>query len=111
MIGLDYNHDGVIDVLVMEGEDGNIYRVADATGDDGLDTIYRYDALNGELTAVARLNHSVVLSNDQFNQALEESMSKEVVDSILEPDASAPTTPNATNENTDDDEQDDDVIT
>ena len=44
VIGLDYNHDGVIDVLVMEGEDGNIYRVADATGDDGLDTIYRYDA-------------------------------------------------------------------
>lgn len=107
VIGLDYNHDGVIDVLVMEGEDGNIYRVADATGDDGLDTIYRYDALDGELTAVARLDHSVVLSNDQFSQALEESMSKEVVDSILEPDVSASTSPEAVNETMDDEDADD----
>ncbi len=109
VIGLDYNHDGVIDVLVMEGEDGNIYRVADATGDDGLDTIYRYDALDGELTAVARLDHSILLSNDQFSQALEESMSKEVVDSILEPDASAPATLDAVNETTDDDDAEDNV--
>jgi hypothetical protein len=110
VIGLDYNHDGVIDVLVMEGEDGNIYKVADATGDDGLDTIYQYDALDGELTAVARLSHSVVLSNDQFSQALEESMSKEVVDSILEPDDSAPATPDAVNETTNDDDDADDNV-
>lgn len=90
VIGLDYNHDGVIDVLVMESNDGNIYKVVDATGDDGLDTVYQYDSLDGELTAVVRLDQPVVLSNDQFSQGLEESMSKEVVDSILEPDASAP---------------------
>ena len=51
VIGLDYNHDGVIDVLVMDSADGHIYKVVDATGDDGLDTVYRYDSLDGELTA------------------------------------------------------------
>ena len=107
VIGLDYNHDGVIDVLVMDSADGHIYKVIDATGDDGLDTVYRYDSLDGELTAVVRLEQSVVLSNDQFSQALEESMSKEVVNSILEPDASAPASPDFTDERTVDDDDDD----
>lgn len=111
VIGLDYNHDGVIDVLVMDSADGHIYRVVDATGNDGLDTIYQYDSQDGELTAVSLLDQSIVLSNDQFSQALEESMSREVVDSILEPDASATTSPEFTNESTiddDDDHSDDD---
>ena len=106
VIGLDHNHDGVIDVLVMDSADGHIYKVIDATGDDGLDTVYRYDSLDGELTAVVRLEQSVVVSNDQFSQALEESMSKEVVNSILEPDVLAPTSPNFTDEGTVDDDSD-----
>ena len=111
VIGLDYNHDGVIDVLVMDSADGHIYKVVDATGDDGLDTVYRYDSVDGELTAVVRLDQSIVLSNDQFSQALEESMSKEVVDSILEPDTSTTISPEFTNESAvddDDDHSDDD---
>lgn len=93
VMGLDYDQDGVIDTLVMDGSDGQTYRVVDATGDQGLDTVYRYDSLNGELTAAVRLDHPVVLSNDDFSQGLEASMSKEVVDSILEPDASSSTVP------------------
>lgn len=86
VMGLDFDHDGVIDTVVLEGNDGNVYRVVDAQGDDGLDTIFRYDAFTDQLMAVERLDHSVVLSVDQFNQGLEESMSKEIVDSILETD-------------------------
>ena len=90
VMGLDYNHDGVIDVLVMDGADGQTYRVVDAAGDDGLDTIYQYDSLTGQLTGAVLLDQSVVLSNDQFSEGLEESMSREVVDSILDPDATEP---------------------
>ncbi|GAB2581732.1 hypothetical protein [Spirosoma areae] len=95
VMGLDFNHDGVIDTLVMDGADGYTYRVVDASGDDGLDTVYRYDSLDGELTGAVRIDHPFVLSNEQFSQGLEASMAKEVVDSILEPDASAaiPTAP------------------
>lgn len=86
VMGLDFDHDGVIDTVVLEGADGNVYRVVDAQGDDGLDTVFRYDALTDELTAVVRLDEPIMLSVDQFDQGLEESMSKEVVDSILESD-------------------------
>lgn len=86
IMGLDFDHDGIIDTVVLEGNDGNVYRVVDAQGDDGLDTIFRYDALTDQLMAVERLDHSIVLSVDQFNQGLEESMSKEIVDSILDSD-------------------------
>ena len=91
VMGLDYDQDGVIDTLVMDGSDGQTYRVVDATGDQGLDTIYRYDSLDGRLTGAVVLDHPVVLSNEDFSQGLEASMSKEVVDSILESDE--PTTP------------------
>lgn len=86
VMGLDFNQDGVIDTLVMDGQDGSTYRVVDAAGDDGLDTVYRYDSLNGELTGVAGLDQPFVLSNDDFSQQLENSMSQEVIDSILEPE-------------------------
>lgn len=92
VMGLDFDQDGVIDTLVMDGADGYTYRIVDASGDDGLDTLYQYDSLDGSLTAAARLEHPVVLSNEQFNQGLEESMSKEIVDSILETDDTVPAT-------------------
>lgn len=90
VMGLDYDHDGVIDVLVMDGADGQTYRVVDTVGDDGLDTIYQYNSLTGQMTGAVLLDHPVVLSNDQFSEGLEESMSREVVDSILNTDATAP---------------------
>ncbi len=93
VMGLDFDRDGVIDTLVMDGPDGQTYRVVDTTGNDGLDTVYRYDSLDGTLTGAVLLNQPFVLSNDDFSQALENTMSREVVDSILEPDASSATTP------------------
>ncbi|GAB3769818.1 hypothetical protein GCM10028818_06600 [Spirosoma horti] len=90
VMGLDFDQDGVIDTIVLDGADGYTYRVVDARGDDGLDTLYRYDSLSGELVEAERIVEPFVLSNDDFNQGLEASMSKEVVDSILEPDADAP---------------------
>ena len=86
VMGLDFDQDGIIDTLVMDGPDGNTYQVVDATGNDGLDTIYRYDSLDGELTGAVRLGQPFILSNDDFSQELENAMSKEVVDSILEPE-------------------------
>ncbi|QHV94029.1 hypothetical protein [Spirosoma endbachense] len=93
VMGLDFDRDGIIDTLVMEGEDGNTYRVVDATGDQGLDTLFRYDSLSGELTQVEKIDAPFVLSNDQFSQGLEESMSHGVVESILQTDAPANATP------------------
>ncbi|GAB3965378.1 hypothetical protein GCM10028806_04470 [Spirosoma terrae] len=86
VMGLDFNRDGVIDTLVMDGKDGYTYRVVDASGDDRLDTLLRYDSLNGELVEIEKLDDPFILGNDQFSQDLEESMSREIVDSILEPE-------------------------
>lgn len=90
VMGLDFDQDGVIDTLVMDAEDGYTYRVVDATGDQGLDTIYKYDALDGDWVMVEKIDHPFVLSNDDFNQNLEETMSRDIVDSILDADDSAP---------------------
>ena len=106
VMGLDFDRDGVIDTLVMEGADGYTYRVVDATGDEGMDTLLRYDSLNGELVEIEKIDEPFVLSNDQFSQGLEASMSKEVVDSILEPDASAPTAAEMSDEDVDEDAND-----
>lgn len=106
VMGLDFDHDGTIDTLIMEGNDGYTYRVVDQTGNDGLDTILRFDSLDGELVAVAKLDNPFILTNDQFSQDLEESMSREIIDSVLEPElVSEPTAAMAINEhhNTDDD--------
>jgi hypothetical protein len=113
VMGLDFDHDGVIDTVVLEGSDGNVYRVVDAQGDDGLDTIFRYDAFTDQLMAIERLDHSIVLSVDQFNQGLEESMSKEIVDSILESDTMASPAMSTSDvpsesDNTDDSQESDD---
>ncbi len=94
VMGIDYDQDGVIDTLVMEGADGHAYRVVDASGDEGLDTLLRYDSLDGELVEIRKIDDPFVLSNDQFSQGLEASMSKEIVDSILEP-TMAPVAPAA----------------
>lgn len=91
VMGLDFDRDGIIDTLVMEGTDGYTYRIVDRRGDDGLDTILRFDSLNGELVEVRKIDHPYVLSNDQFSQNMEASMGKEVVDSILEPELVDPT--------------------
>lgn len=89
VMGLDFDQDGIIDTVVMDAADGYTYRVVDAVGDQGLDTLYRYDSLDGELVEIEKIEEPFVLSNDQFSQGLEASMSKEVVDSILEDDVPA----------------------
>ncbi|GAB3704148.1 hypothetical protein GCM10027592_35170 [Spirosoma flavus] len=86
VMGLDFNHDGVIDTLVMDDVDGYTYKIVDARGDDGLDTIRQYNSMSGELTAEIHLQHSCILSNEQFSQGLEESMSREIVNEILDED-------------------------
>ena len=106
VMGLDYDRDGVIDALVMDGPDGQTYRVVDASGDQGLDTVYRYDSLDGQLTGAVILDHPVVLSNDDFSQGLEASMSREVVDSILESDEPMSAAPTEMDETGDSDQDD-----
>ena len=108
VMGLDFDQDGIIDTVVMDGPDGQTYRVVDATGDEGLDTMYRYDSLDGAVTAAIVLDYPFVLSNDDFRQGLESTMSKEVVDSILYADP----TPvmESVNDGADDLDADDDII-
>jgi hypothetical protein len=107
VMGLDFDEDGVIDTLVMDGPDGNTYRVVDATGDAGLDTVYQYDSLDGELTGMVRLDQSFVLTNDDFSQHLENAMAREVVESILEPDVPSPAPTTDTTEDSSDVADDD----
>jgi hypothetical protein len=108
VMGLDFDQDGVIDTLVLEGADGYTYRVVDQTGNDGLDTLLRFDSMDGELVAVAKLDNPFVLTNDQFSQNLEESMSREIIDSILEPElVSEPTETLAIDEHHDIDDDND----
>ena len=97
VMGLDLDRDGIIDTVVMDGPDGQTYRVVDTSGNEGLDTVYRYDSLDGQLTGAIVLDKPFVLSNDDFSQGLEATMSKEVVDSILnEPSPSTLTPPEPT---------------
>ena len=97
VMGLDLDQDGIIDTVVMDGPDGQTYRVVDTSGNEGLDTVYRYDSLDGQLTGAIVLDKPFVLSNDDFSQGLEATMSKEVVDSILnEPSPSTLTPPEPT---------------
>ncbi|MGV3556527.1 hypothetical protein [Larkinella arboricola] len=55
VMGLDFDQDGIIDTVVLDGGDGHIYRVVDATGDAGLDTVYQYNSLDGEVVSMIRL--------------------------------------------------------
>lgn len=105
IIGLDFDHDGMIDTVVMEGLDGHTYRVVDNGGDDSLDTLLRYDALTDQVLTVERLNTPLLLSVDQFSRGLEESMVNDVVDSILQPDLS-PSPASTPTDVTHDDEED-----
>lgn len=109
VMGLDFDQDGVIDTVVLDGGDGHIYRVVDTTGNAGLDTVYQYDSLDGELTGLVRLEQPFILSNDDFSDSLENAMAQEVVDSILEPDA--PTTEPAPDSQDDFNEVGDDETT
>ncbi|MGA0559281.1 hypothetical protein ACO2Q8_21660 [Larkinella sp. VNQ87] len=90
VMGLDFDQDGIIDSVVLDGADGYAYSVVDASGNAGLDTLYQYDTLSGEIRTTIWLDEPFVLTNDDFSQALENTMSQEIIDSILEPDAAAP---------------------
>ncbi len=106
IIGLDFDHDGMIDTVVMEGSDGHTYRVVDNGGDNSLDTLLRYDALTDQILTVERLDTPLLLSVDQFSRGLEESMVNDVVDSILQPDLSPSPVSTPTDATHDDDEED-----
>ncbi|GAB3568608.1 hypothetical protein GCM10027578_21460 [Spirosoma luteolum] len=110
IMGLDFDHDGVIDTLVLEGADGVTYRVVDATGDQGLDTLMRYDAEHHELVSLERLEQPFVLSNDQFSAGLEAQLSRAVVDSILDADDPLPGPAVLPHEQVGHDELDDDEL-
>ena len=83
VMGIDQDNDGVIDVLVLEGEDGYNYRVADASGGEGLDTLYVFDTVKDEYVLVARLDQPVLLGTDDLSANLEDAMSQEVTNAIL----------------------------
>lgn len=93
VIGLDYDHDGVIDTLVMDGADGYTYRVVDATGNDGLDTLYKFDSLNHEIVLSATLDEPFLLTNTTLEQGLEQAMATEIMTSVLEDDTLTPILP------------------
>lgn len=110
VMGLDFDRDGVIDTLVMEGADGSTYKIVDAQGNDGMDTLLRYDSFTGELVEIEKIDEPFVLSNDQFSQGLEASMSKEVVDSILEPEVAAPVAPEMSGKEAEADDDDEPAL-
>ncbi|WP_375446685.1 hypothetical protein [uncultured Fibrella sp.] len=90
VMGIDQDNDGVIDMLVIEGEDGYTYTVADASGDQGLDTMYVYEALKDDYVLAARLDQPIRLTNDDFSAELEDAMSKEAVAAIMADYSDAP---------------------
>lgn len=83
VIGLDFDHDGVIDNLVMQGADGYTYHVVDASGNEGLDTVYQFDPMTQQTTMTRKLDKPYVLSNDSLQQDIEASMASEVVESVM----------------------------
>jgi hypothetical protein len=83
VMGIDDDNDGVIDTLLIEGENGYTYRVVDAAGDEGLDTMYVYDAIKDDYVVAAKLDEPFVLTNDAFNQELEQAISKAAVDELM----------------------------
>ncbi|MVM41288.1 hypothetical protein GO730_32420 [Spirosoma sp. HMF3257] len=84
MIGIDSDHDGLVDSLVIQDIDGYTYKVVDTAGNQGLDTRYKFDPLTQEIIMTEKLDHPFILSNDQFQQDLEEAMAVEALASILE---------------------------
>ncbi len=84
VMGLDFDHDGVVDTLVLEGPDGLTYRVVDATGDEGLDVVYQIDTASHEILQSIRLDEPFMLSNSTLQQGLEEAMANEVMDSVFD---------------------------
>jgi hypothetical protein len=74
VMGLDFDHDGVIDTLVFDGRDGYTYRVVDATGNDGLDTVYQFDSFSHDIVQSAKLEEPFLLTNTLFEQGLEQAM-------------------------------------
>ena len=93
VIGLDYDHDGVIDTLVLDGADGYTYRIVDATGNDGLDTLYKFDSLNHKIVLSATLDEPFLLTNATLEQGLEEAMATEIMTSIWEDEVITPVLP------------------
>lgn len=105
VMGLDFDHDGVVDTLVLEGPDGFTYRVVDATGDEGLDVVYQIDTASHEILQSMRLSEPFMLSNSTLQQGLEEAMASEVMESIFDEPVVTPLLTAAEHEISDDEEE------
>lgn len=79
VMGIDIDRDGMVDSLVMEGPSGYNYRVLDAQGDEGLDTVYMFDTITQENVLMLKLPDPVALSTDGLNEAI---YSPELVQSV-----------------------------
>lgn len=103
VMGLDFDHDGVVDTLVLEGPDGFTYRVVDATGDEGLDVVYQIDPVSHEILNSMRLNEPFLLTNSTLQQGLEEALANEVMESVFGDQVVTPVLTVAANDVSDDD--------
>ncbi|OIN57015.1 hypothetical protein [Arsenicibacter rosenii] len=104
VMGLDFDHDGVVDTLVLEGADGFTYRVVDATGDEGLDVVYQIDTASHEILQSIRLDEPFMLPNSTLQQGLEEAMANELMESVFDEPVVTPLLTVAEHEVSDDDE-------
>lgn len=82
VMGIDDDNDGVIDTLVIAGDDGYQYRIVDSTG-EGLDTLYSYDTLTDDYQLLQTLPQPSVLTTGQLSENLEEAMAKQIVADVL----------------------------
>lgn len=66
IIGLDFDHDGMIDLIVVPGADGQEIRILDSEGGDELDRIVTIDQYTQEVISSAKLPEPVALTDNQF---------------------------------------------
>ncbi len=66
IIGFDFDHDGMIDLIVVPGADGQEIRIFDSEGGDELDRVVTIDPYTQEVVSSAKLPDPVAMTNNQF---------------------------------------------
>lgn len=79
VLGVDYDRDGMVDDLIMQDSDGELYRVIDRQGDEGLDTVLAFDPFTGESIVLFELDEPFALSIESLDVAIH---SPEVTESV-----------------------------
>ena len=92
VIGIDDDRDGVIDSIVMAGENENQIRCIDASGDEGLDTVLVYDTLHNEVVLFSKMEQPMVITEETFSENLDGHLSEEARQ-VLEADPGLPPAP------------------